>query len=261
MRIRFNVCALFRAFFVLAGAALCVLPAGASVVINGTRVVFPSNEREVSVRLTNEGTSPGLVQMWIDKGDPKSTPSTGDVPFLLTPPLFRIDPTKGQTVRMIYNKEPLPQDRESIFWLNLLEVPPRPQNVDPNDSNYVQMAFRTRIKIFFRPQALNTQELVYAAPAKVTWKIIREGDAYLLEAKNPTPYYISVTKTGLVSADDAPEAAPKFLNEEGGMLAPGGQERYVLKNLRQLPPPQSKVRFTYLNDYGGSVDVDSDLTQ
>src|SRR5450830_1560513 len=202
MRLNFNIlratCATATAFCIL----LCAVPVSASVVINGTRVIFPSNEREVSVRLTNEGASPGLVQMWIDKGDPKSTPSTTEVPFLLTPPLFRIDPTKGQTVRMIYSQEPLPQDRESIFWLNLLEVPPRPQNVDANDSNYVQMAFRTRIKVFFRPQALNTQELVSAAPAKVTWKIVKDGDGYVLEAKNPTPYYISIIKAGLITPGD-----------------------------------------------------------
>jgi len=261
MRLNFNIlratCATATAFCIL----LCAVPVSASVVINGTRVIFPSNEREVSVRLTNEGASPGLVQMWIDKGDPKSTPSTTEVPFLLTPPLFRVDPAKGQTVRMIYSQEPLPQDHESIFWLNLLEVPPRPQNVDPQDSNYVQMAFRTRIKVFFRPQALNTQEQVLAAPTKVTWKIVRDGDTYFLEAQNPTPYYISVVKTGLVNANDEKEVTPKFLNEDGGMLAPGKQERYALKNLKQAPPAGLKVRFSYLNDFGGSVDVDSALTQ
>jgi chaperone protein EcpD len=261
MRIALKICGFAGALLVSFAAALYSAPAGASVVINGTRVIFPSNEREVSVRLTNEGASPGLVQMWIDKGDPKSTPNTTEVPFLLTPPLFRIDPAKGQTVRMIYSQEPLPQDRESIFWLNLLEVPPRPQNVDANDSNYVQMAFRTRIKVFFRPQALNTQELVAAAPAKVTWKIVKDGDGYALEAKNPTPYYISIIKTGLITAGDAPEVAPKFLNEDGGMLAPGAQERYPLKSLKQAPSTGLKVRFSYLNDYGGAVDVDSSFVQ
>ncbi|ASU37300.1 pilus assembly protein [Herbaspirillum sp. meg3] len=261
MHLHFNisgsVCALLASFCVF----LHAIPASASVVINGTRVIFPSNEREVSVRLTNEGASPGLVQMWIDKGDPKSTPNATEVPFLLTPPLFRVDPAKGQTVRMIYSQEPLPQDHESIFWLNLLEVPPRPQNVDPDDSNYVQMAFRTRIKVFFRPQALNTQEQVGTAPTKVTWKIVRDGDTYFLEAQNPTPYYINVVKTGLVNANDEKEVVPKFLNDEGGMLAPGKQERYALKNLKQTPPAALKVRFSYLNDYGGAVDVDSALTQ
>ena len=261
MRLHFNITNSVCTLLASLCALLYVMPASASVVINGTRVIFPSNEREVSVRMTNEGASPGLVQMWIDKGDPKSTPAAGDVPFLLTPPLFRIDPAKGQTVRMIYNKDPLPQDRESIFWLNLLEVPPRPQNIDPDDINYVQMAFRTRIKIFFRPQNLNTQEAVFAAPPKVTWKLVRDGSNYVLEAKNPTPYYISVTKAAFVGPGDTAETPPKVVNDEGGMLAPNAEFRYVLKDMHQTPQQGTKVRFSYLNDYGGSVDVNSDIVQ
>ncbi|EJL83496.1 P pilus assembly protein, chaperone PapD [Herbaspirillum sp. CF444] len=257
MRIRFKF---FRAACAII-AAISIIPAWASVVINGTRVIFPSDEREVTVRMTNEGASPGLVQMWIDKGDPKSTPAAEDVPFLLTPPLFRIDPAKGQTVRMIYNKAPLPQDHESIFYLNLLEVPPRPQGIDPNDANYVQMAFRTRIKIFFRPKNLNSQDALFAAPPKVTWKLIRDGNSYVLEGKNPTPYHISVTRAAFVAPGDTPETEPKVVNEEGGMMPPNGQFRYVLKNVSQAPQQGTKVRFTYLNDYGGSVDVNSDIVQ
>ena len=244
--------------------ALCALlvaasgTAGASVVINGTRVVFPSNEREVSIRLTNEGVSPGLVQMWMDKGDINSAPNDTQVPFLLTPPLFRIDPAKGQTVRMIYTQEALPQDRESLFWLNMLEAPPRPKNVAANDAGYIQMAFRTRIKVFFRPSALNTQERVHAAPPKITWKLVRDGNAYALEAKNPTPYYISLTKAGLAAAG---ASKPQAMQEEGGMLAPRGGRRFVLKDLHEPPAPGARVRFTYLNDAGGATEVESNFAQ
>ncbi|WP_050479468.1 fimbrial biogenesis chaperone [Herbaspirillum rhizosphaerae] len=247
---------------ILTLCALCIGATGqadASVVINNTRVVFPSNEREVSIRMTNEGLSPGLVQMWLDKGDVKSVPNEIQVPFLLTPPLFRIDPAKGQTVRMILNPtEKLPQDKESLFWLNMLEVPPRPQNIDTNDTSYMQMAFRTRIKVFYRPQALNTQEQLLTAPGRLTWKLVRNGDAYALEARNPTPYYLNLTKAGLgVPKAEKPEA----MNEEGGMLPPGGEARFELKDLHKAPAAGVKVRFTYLNDYGGGVDVESDFTQ
>jgi len=115
---------------------------------------FPSNEREVSVKLSNEGEAPGLVQAWVDNGDIDSSPESAKAPFVLTPPVFRVDPKKGQTMRLLYTREPLPDDRESVFWLNLLEVPPKPQ--DAEDSNFLQMAFRTRIKIFYRPVALNS---------------------------------------------------------------------------------------------------------
>src|SRR3546814_8406946 len=74
------------------GAALMALSAAtgvanASVVIAGTRVVFPAANGEVTVRLNNNGEQPALVEAWIDNGAPASTPDTAHVPFLNTPPL------------------------------------------------------------------------------------------------------------------------------------------------------------------------------
>src|SRR6478609_879117 len=126
----------------------------AAIVITGTRVVYPAEEREVTVKMNNTGTLPALVQTWIDDGNEKTSAQEKSVPFALLPPIFRIDPGKGQSVRMTYTKEPLPQDRESVFWLNVLEIPPRPDAELRDSRNILQMAFRSRIKIFFRPKGL-----------------------------------------------------------------------------------------------------------
>ena len=49
--------------------------AQASVVITGTRVIYPEMEREVTVKLNNDGNTPALVQVWLDDGNPKTLPS------------------------------------------------------------------------------------------------------------------------------------------------------------------------------------------
>ena len=73
--------------------ALCLAtpPAHASVVIGGTRVVFPAQQGEVTVRLSNKSDHPALVEAWIDTGNPNSTPDSVSTPFLITPPLFRME--------------------------------------------------------------------------------------------------------------------------------------------------------------------------
>ena len=38
----------------------------ASVVIQGTRVIYPESAKEVTVKMVNEGRSPLLVQSWLD---------------------------------------------------------------------------------------------------------------------------------------------------------------------------------------------------
>lgn len=241
-------------------AILLSAQALASVVINGTRVIFPSNEREVTIRMSNEGVSPGLVQVWMDTGDVNAQPGEVQVPFILTPPLFRVDPAKAQTIRMIYNNEPLAQDQETLYWLNMLEVPPKPKDADVTDNNFMQMAFRTRIKVFFRPKALNSLDDVFAAPAKMTWKLTRDsnGQGYVFEATNPTPYYITISKLGITNGKpDNIEA----LNQESDMVAPGKSVRFVMKDLKAMPAATAKVRFSFINDYGGLVDVDSDFSR
>ena len=113
------------AVFLATAFSTATPPATAGVVVNGTRVVYPADKREVTVSIRNAGETPSLVQAWLDAGDPHSKPGEAKVPFVLTPPLFRLDPTKVQSLRLVYTHDALPVDRESLFWLNVLDVPPR----------------------------------------------------------------------------------------------------------------------------------------
>lgn len=100
--------------------------AQADIVINGTRVIYKEKDKNVTMRLENKGSRPLLVQSWLDTGDDNADPATIKVPFNATPPVSRIDPKRGQTVTITYtNSQTLPKDRESVFWFNVLEVPPK----------------------------------------------------------------------------------------------------------------------------------------
>ncbi len=97
-----------------------------SVVIMGTRVVYPATQKSISIRLNNDNESPALVQSWLDDGDAAAPPESVHVPFIITPPIFRMDSKSGQTVRIVYTGESLPKDRESLFYLNVLDIPAKP---------------------------------------------------------------------------------------------------------------------------------------
>lgn len=70
--------------------------------------------------------------------------------------MTRVDPNGGAVLRIAYLKAPLPTDRESLFWLNILEVPPR----DEDENNALQFSFRSRFKLFFRPSQLKSVDLL-----------------------------------------------------------------------------------------------------
>jgi chaperone protein EcpD len=226
---------------VIAVGACLPCAAQASVVIAGTRVVYNATDSEVTLKLSNVGKSPALTQVWLDKGDPKADPSKLDLPFILTPPLARIDPDKSQTIRIAYTGEELPKDRETLFWFNVLEVPPKPTATDVGQ-NYVQLAFRSRLKFFFRPAGLLGS--ADAAPGKLNWHLGDQDGKPVLQVSNPTPYHVTIIEAHVGEG----EHAPKF--DAGDMVAPGAQANLPLSG---TPAAGGKVSFTTLNDYGGPM--------
>ena len=216
--------------------------AHATVVIGGTRVVFSGADNETTLRLSNEGDQPALVQAWIDHGDPQSTPDKVDAPFLLTPPLFRMDAHKGQRLRIVYTHEALPADRESLFWLNVLEVPPKPTDPESESKNLLQLAIRSRLKLFYRPANLPGDPL--KAPAQVSWKVVADSQGHALEAHNPSPYFITINAVTL-------DVAGKAYKADTGMIEPFGTLRLAVPGLAQAAAGAT-VTFGAINDYGAA---------
>lgn len=217
----------------------------ASVVLTGTRVIYSESEREVSLKLTNEGDAPALVQAWIDDGDPNATPENAKSPFTLTPPLFRLDAKKGQTLRIIQIQQALPRDQESLFWLNVLEVPPVASS-SKDQQNSLQFAFRSRIKLFFRPTGLPGD--ADSAPTKVTWRFARKDDGHhVLRATNPTPYHITYTKV------EAAAGGHVYSNDAGAMVNPGGTVEFAMDDTSPVSGEPAQVSYTFISDYGAGV--------
>ena len=227
---------------VLVALCLAVPGAHAGVVIGGTRVVFPASQGEVTVRLSNNAAHPALVEAWIDDGDIQSTPETANTPFLITPPLFRMEASKDQSLRILYvaGAKPLPADRESLFWLNVLEIPPKPTG-EAADKNTLQFAIRSRLKFFYRPANLPGDPL--KAPDQLTFKAVSDGDGVALKVHNPTPYYITISKLAF-GANGKPVTGAE------GMVAPFGNLRLPLKGEVHAPVAGTPIVFTTINDYG-----------
>ncbi|WP_205700941.1 fimbria/pilus periplasmic chaperone [Jeongeupia sp. USM3] len=223
--------------------------AQASVVLAGTRVVYNAAEPEATLRLSNEGKSPALVQAWIDDGNAKANPEALDVPFTIAPPVARIDPGKAQTLRISYTGEPLPQDRESVFWLNVLEIPPKAAP-DEEGANKLQLAFRSRIKLFFRPAGLKGR--AEEAPAQLGWRLVQAKGHPAVEVSNPTPYNVTLASFDVVSVGKKAES------EESAMVRPGEKRLMPLKG--NVPAGEtSKVIYRFINDYGGETTGEAPL--
>ncbi|MBB1202742.1 molecular chaperone [Enterobacteriaceae bacterium 89] len=217
----------------------------AEVVINGTRIVFNAKDKESVVQLKNNGKNPFLLQLWIDDGNPKARPGEVKVPFVINPPVIRIDSNKGQAVRIMSTATGLPKDRESIFWFNMLEVPPKPTTQLNNGNNLLQLAFRTRVKLFYRPDNLQPTPL----QAYKDLNISLQGNS--LKVKNTSPYYITFSKLEVRESKGAPLLASveKFGQR---MVEPKGEITYPLA-VKKTGLNGATLFYSVINDYGGET--------
>lgn len=156
--------------------------ANAAVALGATRVIYPANQKQVLLPVTNnDPASVYLIQSWIENaGDQK------DTQFVITPPLFSMQGKKENTLRIINaTNHQLPGDRESLFWVNVKAIPAMEK--DQKNENTLQLAIISRIKMFYRPT--NLAMAPEEAPAMLRFR--RSGSKLTLI--NPTPYFITVT--------------------------------------------------------------------
>lgn len=219
---------------------LFVQASQAAIVVQGTRVIFPAGVDDVTVRLANTSSEPVLVQSWVDDGHAEMAPEDVQVPFVVAPAVSRIDPSGGAVLRISRTQSIAVTDRESLFWLNVLETPPR----RASDDAVLQFAFRTRLKLLYRPTALASG--VDAAPEQLKWTVVatpKSTGATNLEVANPTPYYVSF---GHVEVDCDGQAFPV----KTGMVAPFGKTVLTTSTRFNCHASGPKVRYEAINDYG-----------
>lgn len=161
----------------------------AGVVMGGTRVVYPQQQREVAFSITNvEQNTPYLIQSWVENYDAenKSRP-----PFVVTPTLFRLDAEQKNTLRISYLGTPLPADRESVFWLNVKNIAP----TSKANNNKLQINVKSKFKIFFRPSGLKGD------PAQAYKQLSFSCQGKILTVHNPSPWFVSFYRIKVGNAE------------------------------------------------------------
>lgn len=89
------------------------------VALSTTRVIYDGGKKEASLTVENHNKNEEfLIQSWIDdvNGNKKT-------PFIITPPLFKLDPDKNNVLRIVNIEDTLPKDRESVYWINVKAIP------------------------------------------------------------------------------------------------------------------------------------------
>ena len=226
--------------FIVAMTCVAAFQASADIVISGTRIIYPQSVKDVVISLENRGQRPLLVQTWLDDGRDTTNPQELKLPFVITPPVSRVDPHKGQSIRITYLGQPLPQDKESMFWFNALEIPPKAKLKEGESPNQLQLAFRTRIKLFFRPDGLKGTP--GQAVKDLKWSLQKQNGNYALVAQNNSPWNVSLSAvTFKVGTREFPVSSKSIL--------PISSSEMLVTGLTSQT--SGTVKYMSINDNGG----------
>lgn len=206
------------------------LQSQAGIVIGGTRVIYDGSKKETSASIRNpEKSGVYLVQSWVDNGD-----APGKAPFIVTPPLFRINPGEENMLRIVRTGGDLPQDRESVFWLNIKSIPATDDSTPR--TNVLQVVVKARMKLFYRPAGLEGRPEV----AYHQLQVARSSNQ--LTVSNPTPYYVTLFTL---------KVDGKAI-KEADMVPPEGRVNFTLPSASA-----STVTWQAISDYGGISQTES----
>ncbi|AKL35270.1 molecular chaperone [Klebsiella michiganensis] len=204
----------------IAGWLLVGAAAHAGVVTGGTRLIYPGGKKESSLSVTNNDATPYLIQSWVES-------NKGAAPFLLTPPLFRLEGEQQTRLRVIYSGG-LPENKESMFWMNIKAIPSSQAKAG---ANTLQIAIKTRIKLIYRPKSIE------GTPEMVTEQLRWTRSGNTLQVMNPTAFYMNFAEVKVGGAEV----------KEANWVGPGETARF------QLPGVSAgALQWKLINDYGGT---------
>ncbi|MEG0868511.1 MAG: fimbria/pilus periplasmic chaperone [Hafnia sp.] len=213
-----------------------------TVKIGVSRVIYNPEGNGETLSVSNPQDYPALIQTSVLGDDKKSK-----APFVVMPPLFRLDGQQQAHLRIVRTGGDFAKDRESLQWLCVRAIPPeasdewgRGKNGKPAASDKVSMNLRisvsTCIKLIIRPESVEGAQGDSDRQA-LTWQY--QGGK--LKVTNSSPRYMSLSS-----------------------LKVGGKD---IQDINYIPPLSSyditlpnknmgnKVQWTIMDDYGGKSPV------
>lgn len=237
----------------LSALLLAAMPvvASADLRVDATRVVHQDNSpTATSIRVHNTGTQASLVQVWLDTADSDTPLERLQTPLIATPPIFRLEAGANRDIQLrTANTAGLPKDRESLLWLNIMDIPARTAAAPPGP---LQFAMRWRLKVFHRPSGLPGAP--DAAPTALQWSVQTDSQGQTrLQASNASPYFVSLAQLFL-------DGQPVPLDASAAQVPPRGRWTQTLSS----PPARRRegvpVKFLWIDAKGIEHSAEGDAT-
>lgn len=224
-------------------AGFSCLQAEAGIMVERTRLIFEEGQQERSLTLANTNDYPVIMQTWVDNGEGSSVPDAVVSAMVPLPGVFRLQPNEIRHLRVLYANDPLPGDRESVFWLNLYEIPLLPADLHTEQARLL-VGINTQIKIFYRPKNLPSSS--GDVSRQLAFRLEETADGWVLVCHNRSPYFASFASLDMTVGGRHVEAA----QAPDMMTPPMSERRYPLSSPVPGEAAGGKVGYILIDDAG-----------
>lgn len=205
--------------------------------LSQTRVIYPGSKDSVSINIRNSSTKDmWLLRGWIEDESGVRKNNT----FIVTPPLYRLDPDSNIQLRInSLDVKFLPVNKESLFYLNVMAIPPQEQDESVLKKNStITFSITNRIKMFYRPESISDKNKVVTAYGKITAK--QNGKKVVLF--NPSPYYLTIDGLNINKVDVQGKSRDFMLSPEGSLTI-------------DYSDRAENISYKVIDDYGGMSEI------
>lgn len=200
------------------------------ILLERTRVIYDASKKEAELVVSNRSEKlPYLLQSWVENIHDSSRG-----PFIITPPLFRLEAGDNSSLRIIKTEANLPTDKESLFYVNVRAIPALSKEQTQN-KNLLTLVFKTRVKLFYRPVGLKGKP----KDAYKSIQFSRKGNQ--LNIYNPSAYYVVFSGLAIGKTE---------LTDKIEYISPGENKQIALPLIAE-----NTLKWAAINDYGGNTEI------
>ncbi|EAR54642.1 chaperone protein FanE precursor [Photobacterium sp. SKA34] len=201
----------------------------AALQLNATRYIVNEGDKSIEIKIENIADKTYAAQIWIENEDEKDK----KVNFIPMPNFFKFNKGETQIVRILNTQKSPSIKNESLYWLNLQEIPP----VDKSKKSRITLALKTRVKLIYRPKTL----LDKRANAEKLLTIFKSNES--IKITNPTPFYLAVVSVKLNGKE---VKLNNDMKQQLGVFPPKSSVFIKNNDVTSI----SKFEFDAINDYG-----------
>lgn len=158
-----------------------------SIEINKDKFIFIESKNQEIIEIKNSINSDYFIQSWISHYDENND---SELPFMITPPLFKIEKDEDYSLKIFKIDEIEKKDRETLYKINIKRIPVLSDSDD--NKNLLHISMNSVYNLIYRP--ISIEKNAVDAYKKIEF-LKNQNNEFIIN--NPTPYFITLLNVHL----------------------------------------------------------------